>query len=185
MGKTLTSHRFDSGQMEPTICVNLHDPGQGTVSVTVHPMDTVSVLTNHVMSGGSRVLCYKGAAITAGFTFQFLGIRNGDDIYVVKPKQPRRVSDKDYLRHNLKKKERLRRMALMMNSGLTISGARSLAREAARLMDVVANRCESQPPKGLAQGEEPLIGLLCPQTEATSIGAPSKGPSTDALPMFW
>ena len=171
--------------MSQPITVNLHDPDRGTINVTVQPTDAVNVLARHVAVGGRRLLCYKGSAVMTAFTFQFFGINNGDDIYVVKLKKPAAVRDRDYFNHNVKKKHKMRKM--MPLSGTCFSPARvhGIVKEAARLMDIVANRCEWQRPKVFSQREDPLINLLTPAAEPTSIGASLTAPSTEALPMFW
>jgi hypothetical protein len=151
-----------------SITVTLHDGAGPTQRITVGVMNPVQILQDHIPAGGRRLIAYRGSLVMAGFSFRYHGVKDGDDLYVVRPraalKSPRPMRPGIYLSD-------------ARDVGAFSSG---LLREAARLCDLTDHGRPMRP----AMDDEPLrISQIHRTVIARSEEA--RQPSTEPLPVSW
>jgi hypothetical protein len=157
------------------ITVTLHDGEAPTQRVTVSVMDAIQTLQDQIPAGGRRWIVFRGSLVMAAFSFRHHGIKDGDDLYVVRPKSPLKT------RPGLAFHEPRPRRCVPG----TVHRAASLLREAARLSDLAAHRAlirrtaiES------ADNGEAVQARKVWETVLDGAEVPCE-PSTEPLPKCW
>lgn len=145
-----------------SITVTVHDGEAPTQRITVGVMDPIQIIQHHIPAGGRRLIVFRGSLVMAAFSFCHHGIKDGDDLYVVRPhtepKPPPRSS-----------------RARAFSNGLL--------REAARLSDLTDHgRCVR--PAIVADADDRLLRTPKHRTVAPRREEPG-GPSTAPLPVCW
>jgi hypothetical protein len=158
-----------------SITVTLHDGDLPLQRVTVNVTDAVQTLHGLVPGGGRRLVIFRGSLLMAAFSFRHHGIKDGDDLYIVRPaSRPRIRPDRPARRPR----------ALQWGHGL-MRGGGTLLMEASRLADLACatSQIRSDPPSppephGRARPQQPWKTVLDGPREAG-------GPSTEPLPVWW
>jgi hypothetical protein len=66
--------------------LRLHTSDSPPQIITVCTLDPVQTLDNWIPRGGRQFIVYKGSVLMSAFSFQYHGIKDGDDIYIVQVK---------------------------------------------------------------------------------------------------
>jgi hypothetical protein len=158
-----------------SITVTLHDSEAPVQRVTVSVMDAIQTLHDQIPAGGRRCIVFRGSLIMAAFSFRHHGIKDGDDLYVVRPKPSLKT------RPGLTSHESRPRLCV---SG-TDHRAASLLREAARLSDLAEHRTLIRAAAiERADGGAAVQVHRVWETVLNAAQAPH-GPNTDPLPTHW
>ena len=172
--------------MSETISIWVNDPEQGRISVTVHPTDSLAVLASCLNGDGRKYVSYKGSFVMTAFTFKFFGIKDGDELCVIRSRGKGLVIDRDYYRHNLKKKrkEETVRIKKVLQGHSTFPNVMF-----AQLFDNALNQMEWQGRKILEEAQMSSMSLLSVKgTGSTDLSGcvhdPTATPSTEALPRL-
>jgi hypothetical protein len=152
-----------------SITVTVHDGEAPTQRVTVGVMDPIQILQDHIPAGGRRLIVYRGSLVMAGFSFRHHGIKDGDDLYVVRP------------RAELKSPAPIRHGIYRSDTRAVEAFSSSLLREAARLSDLTDHGSLI---RAAILADDPLFDS---QTHRTVIPRSAKGgrPSIEPLPVSW
>jgi hypothetical protein len=161
----------DSYHLMDSITVTVHDGAAPAQRTTVCVMDPLQILHDRIPAGGRRLIVFRGSVVMAGFSFRHHGIKDGDDLYVVRPRTERKSPP-------------------TMRPGIYLSGARSfglvssgLLREAARLSDLTDHGRLIRAAM-LDIADDPLLHSQMPRTVIPRSGEAGKL-STEPLPTSW
>jgi hypothetical protein len=154
--------------------LRLHTPSCPPQTITVCALDPVETLDNWSPRGGRRFIVHKGSVLMSAFSFQYHGIKDNDDIYLVQvkgrsraPSSPKSAVQKLFNRE--------------LNCDRPAFNERSLLMQIARLCDLsghwgpLGNRAGQAPDE---QGPKSWTTLLGDGTEPLR-------PNTEALPRCW
>jgi hypothetical protein len=149
------------------IMITVHDGEAPAQRTTASVTDPIQVLSSSVPGGTHRLIVFRGYVLMAGFTFKFHGIKDGDDVYIVRLLPANRASAALAQRNWPRGAE---------------AGARGLTREAGRLADLAQRRTQ------IRDGAiERIDADALPETVPTvthQTGALTNV-STDPLPKCW
>jgi hypothetical protein len=171
---TIKKLKPSSSHLMGSITIRLHDGERPPQEITVSLTDPVQILQNHIPAGGRRLIAFQGSLIMAGFSFQYHQIKDGDDLYVVRPTAGSASSP-----HRSNHRSSLERRA-----EAAARRAESLTREAARLSDL---QCHSMVIWSLAIENDDFESAAAPPKWKT-VFDPEKqpdGPNTEPLPVCW
>jgi hypothetical protein len=164
-----------------SITITLHDGELPTKRVTVGVMDPIQILHDQIPAGGRRLIIFRGSLIMAGFTFRHHGIKDGDDLYVVRPRARSTThSDAANQRSTLQ-----RRPALEAWLYGSVHGAASLLREAGRLSDLTTRGLPIRAAAIEDAGNETAVRISRLWKMILEEDGRSQGPRTDPLPICW
>jgi hypothetical protein len=157
-----------------SITVTLHDGELPLQRVTVGVTDAIHILHGHVPSGGRRWIMFRGCIVMAAFSFGHHGIRDGDHLYVVRPRSPA----------NLASAHSFPRSGTIPWSRGLLRGGNALVMEASRLSDL-ASLMHSGPTRSGESSE----GDAIQQHWRTVLGNDNPGnaeePNEEPLPTCW
>jgi hypothetical protein len=144
------------------ITITLHDGESPAQHITVGLLDAIQTLQVQIPAGGRRWIIFRGSLIMAAFSFRHHGIKDGDDLYVIRPKPSAKI-----------------------RSSIASRNDKSLLREAARLSDLTKHRAlihASAIDKCDEEAEVQVPGAW----ETILKGVEALGePSTEPLPTSW
>jgi hypothetical protein len=161
-----------------SITVNVHDGDAQTQRITVSATDPIQKLHTCIPGGSRRLIVFNGYVCMVGFTFKYHGIKDGDDVYVVRPKShPKAAPQSPYHGSTLQS-----RAFSEIHSRSKEVGTRSLIREAGRLADLSQLRAQIR-----SSTIESLDAMPSPTIQSTDI---QTSPvltrlNTEPLPICW
>jgi hypothetical protein len=157
-----------------SITITLHDGEAPPQCVTVNVMDSIQTIHNHIPTGVRRLILFQGSLLLTGFSFKYHGIKEGDDLYVIRP-NPSLKRHQNVGNHRSLSTKRFGR----------VHNVDALLREASRLSDLTDRRLMIQtPPFGLPD-EETSVQVDSDWKTILDGTADSDGPNTEPLPPCW
>jgi hypothetical protein len=161
-----------------SITVNVHDGDAPTQHNTVAATDPIHKLHTCIPGGSRRLIVFKGYVRMVGFTFKYHGIKDGDDLYVVRPKSHPKAAHQSPSHGSTLQN----RVFSEIYSKSKEVGTLSLIREAGRLTDLSQWRAQirSSAIESLETVQSPTI----PPTDIQESPALTRL-NTDPLPRCW
>ena len=155
------------------IRIILHNTDSPTVTVDVDPNSAIQVLGKHIPGKSAKFLLYKNTLISDIFTFGFYGIKDGDNIYVVREMEepPPKLKPHYFSDYN----------KLSPKSEITTD----LSREGMRLLDLAKMRCEISPKHLFSPQDQLYLSLSSQAVPQTNTCYSATEPSTSSLPPPW
>jgi hypothetical protein len=164
-----------------SITITLHDDEAPTQHVTVNVMDSIQIIHNHIPIGGRRLILFHGSLLMAGFSFKYHRIKDGDDVYVIRPKPSLKRHQNAGNHRSLSTK----RSAYGTRKFGGVHNADSLLREASRLSDVTDRRWMIRTPPFELPDDQTAVKVDSDWKTIIDGTAGSDGPNTEPLPSCW
>jgi hypothetical protein len=163
-----------------SITIKLHDGEGSTQRITVNVMDPIKIIQNYIPAGGCRWILFQGSLILGGFSFKYHGIKDDDDLYIVRPKCSLKSS------HNARNHGLLstRRSTSRKRIFGKFHDVDPLLREVSRLSDLTDRRLLIQTPPLEILDDQTSVQLPNDLKTILDETAVSDGPNTEPLPIY-
>ena len=168
-----------------TITIHLHEPNKETHDVTVHPSDAIQVLQQEVQGNDRRFILFNNNILMTSFSFKFFGIKDGDDIYVLRsPKNNTKLNQK---KRSTSFKGKNTHSYIKMANGNIEAVDKSAAYECIRLLDLLYIQDQIRPFPNRRLQVSNINEEKTPTNNQEVILEANKRtePSTESLPIFW
>lgn len=168
-----------------SITIRLHEVDKEVRDVTVHECDPIQVLQHEVHGDGKKFIMFNRNVLMTSFSFKFFGIKDGDDVYVLR--SPRNNKQQNIRRRLNGSKNKSTHSVIKMANGDVEVIDKSVALECLRLLDLLYIRDEFRPSynrRAQAYNEENIEPQTAQQQMSVEVVKASE-PSTNSLPIFW